>query len=90
LRWIPIWAGHWTPLFLSLFSIWVPAVLLDRDNSGSEFLTVWWQLHPSTWHSAFLLEVDSTSSLSPLMGISSKVPPSESWVSHTSQVSGTF
>jgi hypothetical protein len=34
-------------LSLSLFSIFVPAVLLDRNNSGSEFLTVGWQPHPS-------------------------------------------
>jgi len=31
---------------LSLFSIFVPSVLLDRHNSESEFLTVGWQLHP--------------------------------------------
>ena len=37
-----------------------------------------------------LLEVDSTSSLSPLLRISSKVPPSESWVSFIFHVSGTF
>jgi hypothetical protein len=30
----------------------------------------------------FLLEMDSTSSLSPLLGISSKILPFESWVSH--------
>jgi hypothetical protein len=35
-------------LSLSLFSIFVSAVLLDRNNSGSEFLTVGWQPHPST------------------------------------------
>ena len=32
-------------LFLSVF-IFVPAVLLNRNNSGSEFLTVEWQPHP--------------------------------------------
>jgi hypothetical protein len=35
-------------LSLRLFSIFVPAVLLDRNNSGSEFSTVGWQPHPST------------------------------------------
>ena len=34
-------------LFLRPFSIFVPSVLLDRNNSGSEFLTVGSQLHPS-------------------------------------------
>jgi hypothetical protein len=34
--------------------------------------------------------VDSTNFLSPLSGISSKIPPFESWESFTPQVSGTF
>ena len=72
-----VWSlDHLSP---SLFSIFVLAVLLDRNNSGSEFLTVGWQPNPSTWCPVFLLEVYSTSSLSPLLGISSKVPPFESW-----------
>jgi hypothetical protein len=33
-------------LSLRLFSIFDPEVLLDRDNYGSEFLPVEWQLHP--------------------------------------------
>ena len=73
-------------LSLSLFSIFVPAVLLNRDNSGSEILTVGWPSHPSTWCPVFLLEMDSTLFLSPLLGISSKVPPFESWDSLTSQI----
>jgi hypothetical protein len=77
-------------LSLRLSSIFVPAVLLDSNNFGSEFLNVGWQPHPSTWCTVFLLEVVSTSSLSPLLDISSKVPPSESWESLTSQVSDTL
>jgi hypothetical protein len=42
------------------------------------------------WCPVFLLEVGSISSLSPLLGISSKVPPFESWDTLTSQVSGAF
>jgi hypothetical protein len=30
-------------LFLRLFSIFVPAALSNRNNSGPEFLTVGWQ-----------------------------------------------
>ena len=37
--------GH---LFLRLFSIFVPAVPSDRNNSGSEVLTMGQQPHPST------------------------------------------
>ena len=47
-------------LFLRLFSTFVPTVFSDRNNSGSEFLTVGWQLHPSIWCPAFFLEVDSS------------------------------
>jgi hypothetical protein len=57
-------------LSLSLFSIFVLAVLLDKNNSGSQFLTVRWQLCPSTWCPAFRLEEDSgPSGMSPLMKI---------------------
>ena len=49
--------------FLRLFSIFVPAFLSDSNSSGSEFFTVGWQPHPSTWCPLFLLEVGSTSSL---------------------------
>jgi hypothetical protein len=57
----------------SLISIFVPAVLSNRNNSGLEFLTVRWQPHPTSWCPIFLLEVDSMSFLSPLLGFSSKV-----------------
>jgi hypothetical protein len=42
------------------------------------------------WCPVFLLEVGSLTSLSLLLGISSKVPPFESWETLTSQVSGAF
>lgn len=34
-------------------SIFVPAVLSDRNNSDSEFLTVAWQLHLNGLNSTF-------------------------------------
>jgi hypothetical protein len=43
-----------------------------------------------TGYPVFLLKVDSISSLSLLWGISSKVPPFESWESLTSKVCSTF
>ena len=49
-------------LYLSLLSNFVAAVLLDRNNSGSEFLTLGWQPHPPTCCHIFLLEIDSPSS----------------------------
>jgi hypothetical protein len=36
LSWIPLWACHWTS-FSSGFSPFIPAVLSDRNNFGSEF-----------------------------------------------------
>jgi hypothetical protein len=47
LRWNPNWSGQWTSYPFSLFSIFVPAAPLDRNNSESQFLTVGWQPHPS-------------------------------------------
>ena len=35
-------------LFLSFLSIFIPEVLLDRNNTGLEFLTVGWQPYPFT------------------------------------------
>jgi hypothetical protein len=68
----------------------VPAVLLDRNNSWSEFWL--WNGNPIPPFDAMFFYWRWTlwSSLSPLLGISSKVPHSEFWVSPTSQVSGTF
>jgi hypothetical protein len=44
--WISLWACHCTFFLLRLFSISIPAVLSDRNNYGSELLTVGWQPHP--------------------------------------------
>jgi hypothetical protein len=86
------WAGSkfgpaTEPLFLQSVLHFCPCSSFRQGRSGSEFLIVGWQPHPSTWCPAFLLEVDSISSLSPLLGISFKVPPFEFWESFTSQVS---
>ena len=58
--------GSLNLLSLLLFSIFVASVVLD--NSGSEFLTVGWQLHHAIQCPVFLVEMDSTSSLSPQLG----------------------
>jgi hypothetical protein len=72
-------------------SIFVPAVLLDRNNSGSEILTVGYNPRPSTWGPFYLMEVDiSSSSLYPMLDILAKVTPIKPQESFTSQVSGTF
>ena len=54
-------------LSLSLFSIFVPAIVLDRNNFGSEILGVGWYPSHSTWNSFYLLEVGCSSSLFPLL-----------------------
>jgi len=56
-------------IFISLFFIFVPAVLYKQEQFWVRVFD------PSTWCPAFLLEVNSTIFLSPLLGISSKVPP---------------
>jgi hypothetical protein len=77
-------------LSFSLFSIFVLAVLLDKNTSGSEILTVGHEPCPSAWGSVYLLEVDSLSSLTPMLGILAKVTLIESLESLTSWIDGTY
>jgi hypothetical protein len=75
-------------LFLVFLSISIPVTHSDRNNYGSE--PYLWDGPFLTLCPVFLLEVGSIRSLSLLLGISSKVPPFESWESLTSQVIGAF
>ena len=59
---------------LSFFPIFVSAVLLDKNNFGPEFFFLC-DGYPNPPFDDFLLDMDSIISLSPLLGISSKVPP---------------
>jgi hypothetical protein len=86
LRWIPLWACCWT--FFSSGSIPFPSLLFFQTGTiMSQRCDCRGQPHPSL---DFLQEVGSISSLSLLSGISSKVPPYESWESLTLQVSSAF
>ena len=58
-------------LSFSCYSIFIPAVVLDRNNSGSEILTALEAL-------SNLLEVDSSNSLSQILSILAKVSPIDS------------
>lgn len=49
--------------FFSLCSIFIPAFLLDRNSSRLKFLKVGWG------HLVYLLEMDLSGSISPLLGI---------------------
>ena len=89
LSWISLWACC-TTFFLSGSLHFHPCNSFRQEQLWVRDVTVGWQPHSSTWCPVFLLGVYSTSSLSPLLGISSKVPPFESWESLTSQVSGAF
>ena len=77
-------------LFFSLCSNFVSAFPLDRKNSGSEILLMGRWPHASTRGHVYLLEVVSSGSISPLLGISAKVIPIGSWEPLTSLVSGIF
>ena len=70
--------------FLMMYFFFQTGTTMVRD------VTVGCQTPSLTWCPVFLLEVVSLSSLSLLSGISSKVPPLESWESLTAQVSGAF
>ena len=90
LSWIPICACHWIPFSLGFSPFFSSSSFRQKQFWVRAFLTVGWQPHLSTWCPVSPLEEDSTSSLSPLQGISSRVPPFESWESFTSQVCGIF
>ena len=77
-------------LSLSLCSIFPAAFPLDKNNSGLKFLKMGGWPHASTGGHAYLLEVVSSGSISPLLGILVKVILIESWKPLTFQVSGTF
>jgi hypothetical protein len=75
LSWIPLWASNWT--FFSSGTSPFPSLMFFQTGTIR-------QSHLS------LLEVGYISSPNLLSGISSKVPPFESWKSLTSQVSSAF
>ena len=65
-------------LSFRLCSIFVPAFLSDRNNSGSNFLKIGGWPHPSIGAPVYLLGVVSSGSISLLLGIWAKVIPIES------------
>ena len=76
--------------FLQSLSIFVPESLLGSNNSGSIILNVSGWLHHSNGDPVYLLEVFSSGSIFPLLGISAKVITIEFWEHLTSKASGTF
>ena len=75
-------------LSFTLCPIVVPAFSLDRDNSGLKILDGWVVPFFHCGH-VYLLEVVSSGSISPVLGILINVIPVESWeplVSMTSRI----
>ena len=73
----------------SLISIFVCVFLLDRTNFGSKVLLVGWCTHISTGDPVWLLELDSSGSMSQLLGYLAKVTCIDSWGPPLIWVSGT-
>lgn len=75
---IPSWAGYWldSP---SVWSILAPSFLLDRSDLQSKSLLVVWCHHSSNGDPIWILEVVSSCSITPLLGILTKVISIESW-----------
>jgi hypothetical protein len=76
--------------FFNLYSIFVPVFLWVRYNSGSVNLNIGWWCYPYTGGPVYLLEVVSSGSISPLLGILVNVTSTDSWKPLTFQFSGTF
>ena len=70
--------------------LFVPAFPFDRRNSRLMFFEVGAWPHPSTGGHAHPLDLVSTGSISPLLGISANVPPVGSWELLGFLVSWTF
>ena len=66
-------------LSFSLVSISVPAFPLDRNNSGLKILKMGRWPPTSTGGYAYILEVVSSGSISPQLGISANIISIESW-----------
>lgn len=79
-EWVIVWP------FLLIF---VPAFLLNGTNVESKVLWVSWCPYPSTGCPAWLQEVASSGSMSPLLSIPAKVIRIDSWEPPPSQVSGS-
>jgi hypothetical protein len=92
LSWIPLWACQWT--FFSSGSSPFPSLqFFQKETIMSQRYDCGIAIPSFTWCPVVLLEVGSISSLSLLSGISSKVPPFESWESLRTpppQISGAF
>ncbi|EDL41692.1 mCG148474 [Mus musculus] len=87
--WIPRWGSLWMafPSVSALF--FVPAFPLDRYNSGLKFLR--WVGGPiPTGGCAYPLDMVSTGTISPLLGVLANVIPIESWEPLVYLASGTF
>jgi hypothetical protein len=67
--WILTWAGHWTVLLSVSAPFFVPAFPLDWNNSGLKILKMSGWSPASTGSHVYLLEVVSSRSISPLLGI---------------------
>jgi hypothetical protein len=89
LSWTPLWVCHWT-FFSSDFSPFPSPQFFQRATVMSQTFDCGMATPSLTWCPVFLLEVGSIRPLSLLLGISSKVPPFESWESLTSQISSAF
>ena len=63
---------------LSLCSIFVPVLLVDKTKLGSKVLWMGWCLCPSTVGLDWLQKVTSSDSVQPLLEISAKITPIES------------
>jgi hypothetical protein len=75
----PKLGGSLDGLSFSLCSIFVPVFPLDRNNSVLKFFKMdGWSLGSTGCH-VYLLEVISSDSISPLLGISANVILIESW-----------
>ena len=87
--WIPRWGSLWMAISSVSDPFFVPAFPLERNHSGLKILMGGWPLS-STVVLAYALDMVSTGSVPPLLGISANVITLGSWGTLAFLASGTF
>ena len=84
--WVSIWAGYWLVIPSVSASYPVPAFLVDRIKFGLKVLWVGWCPYSSPGVPAWLQEVASSGSISPMLWVTAKVILIDSWAPPLSHV----
>ena len=84
--WVSSWTGYWLGIPSVSVPSPIPSFLLVRINFGSIFLWVGWCSYCLTGVPVWLQEIAPPGSISPILWVTDKITPIDSWVLLLSQV----